>query len=174
MNTKTKQIITKVETKEHPLEEFLGIKKGTTEIVTVEQKTELVPHQDYDGKDSEIEEDYQQIFDKAMLGHEILQEQIEETEGKYAARIGEVSAQHLKLALDAAAAKAKLKEHKDKLKAREKAAGPKVQNNTVVVTDTTDLIRMLSGANKPPENLQDVGNVIDVTPVEPNHSTEEE
>lgn len=168
-----KEIITTIETKEHPLEKLLNLPIGSTEVVVVEHKTELVKHEDYDIKDAEIEEDYQQIYDKAISGHELLEEQIESSEGKYAARIGEVSAQHLSIALNAAAAKAKLKEHKDKIKAREKTTGPKVQNNTVVVTSTTELVRMLSGGTKL-QNLEDVG-AIDVTPeIIPNVKNEEE
>lgn len=133
---KTKITETKKETT-HPLEEYFDIEEGSTEIVEYERETELVESEDYDEKDNEIEENYQEIYDRAMEGYDVLADEIEECDPKYKARIGEVSLQHLNVALNAAKNKAHMKEHKDKLKAKERSGGNKTVNNTLIVDRNT-------------------------------------
>lgn len=141
--------ITKTKTtKEHNLEEFFDIERGSTEVVEVERKTELVEAEGYDEKDREIEEDYQEIYDRAMEGHDILADEVEECESKFKARIGEVSLQHLNVALNAASKKAALKQHKDKLRHDEKNGNKgKVVNNNILI-DRNDLLQQLKDAKQ--------------------------
>ena len=130
---------------DHPLEEFLNIEPCTTEIVKYERKTELTPYQDFDEKDTENEETFQEIIDLAMTGYDNLQEMIETADTKFAARLAEVSVQHLNVALSAASRKANLKENKDKMLQRAKAGAEKgkTTNNIVFVGDRNDLLKQI-------------------------------
>lgn len=132
---------------DHPLEEFFNIEPASTEVVKYQRKTELTPYQEFDEKDTELEETYQEIYDAAMTGYDNLQEMIDTADTKFAARLGEVSVQHLNVALAAASKRANLKENKDKLLARAKAAGAKgnTTNNIVLVEDRNELLRRLMG-----------------------------
>lgn len=127
-----KEIVVVEKQTSHPLEGVFDIEPGTTLITRNEQHTELVTIIDYDEKDVEIEEQIQVVYDKAMSGYEIIQDECEDIEGKYKARMMEVGVQHLKMALDAAEAKAKIKELKDKLKGKSGAA-PKTVNNNLYI-----------------------------------------
>lgn len=129
---------------DHPLEDFLGIESNSTAISRVEQNTELVKAVEYDEKDEEIEQTYQTIFDKAMTGYENLQDELDSAEGKYIPRIAEVGAVYLQLALNSADAKAKLKQHKDKLV--KKISSPKTVNNTVIM-NREDLLQSIKNTN---------------------------
>lgn len=132
---------------DHPLEEFFNIEPASTEVVKYQRKTELTPYQEFDEKDTELEETYQEIYDAAMTGYDNLQEMIDTADTKFAARLGEVSVQHLNVALAAASKRANLKENKDKLLARAKTAGVKgkTTNNIVLVEDRNELLRRLMG-----------------------------
>lgn len=134
-----------VETIEHPLEDFFGIEPNTTEVVRYEQKTELVKAEEYDDKDSEIEQDFQEIYDKAISGFENLQETVEDIDPKYIARTLEVSNQLLNTALAAAAHKANLKKHKDNVAVNKSKIGPKTVNQTLIM-DTNALIAQIKKA----------------------------
>lgn len=103
-------------TREHPLEEEFDIERGSTEVAQYEYQGEYISGDGYDEKDSEVEGQYQEVYDKAMSGYAELSEEVEDVEGKYKARLAEVSLQYLNTALNAAERKGKMKEHKDKLK----------------------------------------------------------
>lgn len=137
--SKSKTIVTKQT--DHALEEVFDIAPGTTVVEYTEQTTILVASPIYDEKDSEIENDYQEVFDKAIAGHEKLQDEIEGMEGRYLPRMAEVSVQHLNVALNAASMKARMKEHKDKLVAKNNKAPTTVNNNLVI--DRNELVSML-------------------------------
>ena len=126
----------------HPLEDFFQIEKNSTEVTKFERKTELVSYPDFDTKDSEIESDYQEIYDAAMSGYDNLNQMIDTADTKFAARLGEVSVQHLNVALAAAGKKANLKQSKDNLIARQKT-GSKGSTNTLVVMDRNELLRTI-------------------------------
>lgn len=130
----SKEIITIQKNIEHPLEDVFDIEPGTTLITRQEQKTELVEVAEYDEKDTEIEESIQEVYDKAMSGYERIQDECEDIEGRYLPRMMEVGVQHLKMALDAAEAKQRMKELKDKLNSKSKSAGPKTVNNNLVIS----------------------------------------
>lgn len=125
--------IEKIENIAHPLEEYFNIESGSTEVVRYERKTELLKYEEFDEKDSELEQTYQEIYDAAMTGFDTLKDIMDTADTKVVARLAEVGVQHLNAALAAASKKAHLKENKDKLIARAKAAGPKNLSQTMIV-----------------------------------------
>lgn len=128
----------------HPLEGFFDIEPQSTEIEVFDRGGgELVKDAAYDPKDTEIEEQFQEVYDSAMDGYDELSEEVHRVEGKYKARMGEVSVQHLNAALGAATQKAKLKEHKDKLESKETGVGSRVVNNNLIVDDRSRLLEEL-------------------------------
>ena len=139
----------KTKTVEHPLEEVMGIERGTT-LVEYEETlpTELVEHQEYDDKDAEIEEQFQEVYDKAMDAFDAQSDITDQVEGKYAARNAEVAAQFLNTALNAAKEKSGQKQHKDKLEVSKQNAGKPgtVQNNLIM--DHNEMMRLLNGEAK--------------------------
>lgn len=127
----------------HPLEAVFDIEPNTTVITKEHRETELVVSAEYDAKDTEIEDTFQEVYDKAMDGFEILQDEMDKGDARFKARLGEVSVQHLNVALNAAKEKAGLKMHKDKLQVKTRAAGPKTVNNTLIV-DRNELLRTIN------------------------------
>lgn len=136
-----KTLVTVKKTIEHPLEDVFDIEPCTTQVERVEQQTELVPIAEYDAKDSEIEGDFQEVYDKAMSGYEKIQDECEDIEGRYLPRMMEVGVQHLNMALAAAGAKARLKEMKDKLNGKKPAGPSSITNN--IVMGREELLRRL-------------------------------
>ena len=135
--------------KEHALEAFLDVEP--TEIVQVEyEKHDLTEHEFYDGKDSEIENQIEEVFNESMQGYKTLESFLEAIEPKYRARMAEVALQYLKTGLDAANSKAKQKDTKDKINLREALASKgngKGSNNTVIVAaDRNELLKELRKA----------------------------
>lgn len=101
---------------EHPLEEMLDIESGTTEMVKTEyQPADTVDISTYDDKDNEIEDQFDEIYNLALSSVTDIIDQTEQVEGKYKARMHEVAASTLQVALNAAKEKAGFKQHKDKL-----------------------------------------------------------
>lgn len=139
-----KKIVTVQKNIAHPLEDVFDIEPESTLITRQEQQTQLITVDDYDEKDVEIEQAMQEVYDKAMSGYEIIQDECEDIEGKYKARMMEVGVQHLKMALDAAEAKARMKELKDKLSAKKNTAGPKTVNNNLFINREELLKNLLS------------------------------
>lgn len=133
-----------VKTIEHPLEGFFEIEEGTTEVEVFVREGELITAAGYDDKDAEIDAQFEEVYDSAMEGYDALSEEMLTVEGKYKARVGEVSVQHLNAALNAANSKLKLKESKDKLEVK-RSAGPSsvTTNNTLVVDDRGKLLEQL-------------------------------
>lgn len=126
---------------EHPLEEVFDIEPGTTIIPTVVRSTEMTVAHQYDEKDTEIEGQFQEIYDSALGAFEELFQETQVIEGKYKARSGEVAVQFLNAALAAAQSKSGLKQHKDKLITAVK--GPSTVNNNLIVGDRNDILRKL-------------------------------
>jgi len=142
--------ITKERTMEHPLEEFMGIEKGTT-IIEYEESlpAELVEHEQYDEKDNEIENQFQVVYDKAMDAFDAQSDITDQVEGKYAARNAEVAAQFLNTALNAAKEKGGQKQHKDKLDVAKKNVGkPNTVNNNVIM-DHSEMMRLIREKAEP-------------------------
>jgi hypothetical protein len=136
---------TKTKTISHPLDDTFDIVPNTTVV----EYTEAVPAvivemPNYDVKDDEIEGMLQTVFDTAMLNAEDAADSMGQVEGKYKARVGEVSAANLSVALGAASTKAQLKMHKDKLQANTRAPGaPNTVNNNLIITDRNELLRKI-------------------------------
>lgn len=127
------------------MEEVLDIEPGTTIVPTTEMvPTERTPCEEYDPKDDEIEEQFQEVYDVAMTAFETTSETVSSIEPKYRARNEEVAIQYLNTALAAARDKAALKQHKDKISITKfKAAGPKTVNNNLIVADRNDMLKNL-------------------------------
>jgi len=138
---------------DHPMEDVLDIEPGTTIIPRVEAvPTVLTPAQEYDGKDNEIEGQFQEVYDAAMTAFEVSSETVAQVEPKYRARNEEVAVQYLNTALAAAREKAQLKQHKDKVTvAKGKISGPSTVNNNLIVADRNEILKKLLGKDNPNE-----------------------
>jgi len=143
------KIVTKEKTIDHPMEEVLDLDPGTTIVEYKEVIVEdPVEHVRYDEKDGEIETKIEEIYTAAMANVTTMSDQLERVEGKYKARMGEVSATMLSVALGAVREKRELKQHKDKLSASQVAAAKTVTNNNLIVADRNEILRVLADKNK--------------------------
>lgn len=131
--------------KEHVLEATFDIEPGTTIVPVVETiPTVLTPAEEYDNKDVEIEQQFQEVYDAAMTAFEVTSETVSQIEPKYRARNEEVAVQYLNTALAAAREKAGLKGHKDKMAVTKvKASGPQTVNNNLIVADRNEILKKL-------------------------------
>jgi len=140
--------------KGHALEKFLNIRP--TEIDKPEyENAELIKIDSYDDKDSEIEEQVQDIFNKAMHGYLNLETVLDSVEPKYRARLAEVALQYLKTGLDAANSKAKQKETVEKIKLRENSLdkGGNTTNNIIFKGDRNDFLKQMREAMNDEETI---------------------
>lgn len=134
------------------MEEVLDIESGTTTMTTTERTTDLVVASDYDDKDNEIEEQFQEVYDAAMGAFEGQMEEAELVEGKYKARNGEVAVQFLNAALNAAKERSGLKQHKDRTRIAEgKLAGDAAKRTDVVIADRNELLKAMFGEEEKEE-----------------------
>ena len=143
----------------HPMENILDIEEGTTMMPAVKRTTELVVSGQYDDKDDEIDEQYQEVYDLSLEAFEQQSQEAELVEGRYKARNGEIAAQYLNIALNAAKEKGSLKGNKDKLSlaAEKVTSGSRTTNNNLIVGDRNDILKTLMGQDTKPEP-------IDITP----------
>ena len=75
-----------------------------------------------------------------------ISDEMDRVEGKYKARVGEVAATMLNVALGAIREQRALKEHKDKLGVTAKNAGtPNTLNQNLIVADRNEILRTLMG-----------------------------
>jgi len=130
----------------HPLEQVFGIEPGTTVVEQTHHIADTVPVLvSYDEKDQEIDDKLDDIYRSAMGTASDLSEQVEMVEGKYKARMGEVAASMLMVALGAAREKANIKQHKDKLKPNAPGAGYDSRGgnttNNIIVADRNELLK---------------------------------
>ena len=138
----------KVETKEkaieHPMESLFGIEPGTT-MVEYQHITpsESVPMPDYDQKDDEIEVKLEEIYSMAIVQAQALADSMEVAQGQHVARIGEVTATMLNVALGSVREKRMMKEHKDKLSPKSRA-DTQITNNNLIVADRNEILKMLA------------------------------
>lgn len=158
--------IEKEKTIKHPMEEVFDIEEGTTIVPYTEVSTEMVKAEEYDEKDSEIETQFQDVYDAAMTAFENQEDELDVIDPKYRARTAEVAVQFLNTALNAAKEKANIKQHKDKLGVTKQQKGSDVVNNNLIV-DRNELLKMMAEQEpqKPP---------IDVTPESSTDASEEE
>lgn len=104
-----------------------------------------IPDESYDEKHSEIEDQFQNIYNHALNAFDDQMEAASEIEGKYLARNTEVANQLLTTALAAAKEKASLKKHSDHLQSKKsKSDGPttNIQNNFGPL-DRNELLKMM-------------------------------
>ncbi|WAX21697.1 hypothetical protein [Stenotrophomonas phage RAS14] len=129
----------------HPLEDILGIESNSTEIVKFERNTELQPYEHFDDKDTELENQYQEIADLAITAYKNLEQTMETAEPKFMARLTEVGQQSLNTALSALNARAKMKEAKDKALAKAAQASSKgnTTNQAVFILDRNQALQMV-------------------------------
>ena len=139
------QIIKKEKIISHPLEAEFDIEENTTPVeYNVVEPSEIVEVVGYDEKDNEIEEKLEEIYSVAMGQVEVIADEMERVEGKFKARVGEVTATMLNVALGAVREKSQLKMHKDKIGATVKAAGtPHTLNQNMIVADRNEILRMM-------------------------------
>lgn len=128
---------------EHPMEEVLNIEPGTTLLSQVERSTDLVIAEEYDEKDQEIENQFQEVYDAAMSAFESQSMGVELADPKYRARNHEVAVQYLNTALSAVKEKSTMKQHKDKVNVDRAKAGPKTLNQNVIIADRNDLLKRI-------------------------------
>lgn len=144
------KVTTKEKTITHPLEEVFGIESGTT----ITEYREVLPeapieHVQYDQKDGEIEMKLEEVYAVAMGQVSLISDEMESVEGKYKARVGEVTATMLSVALGAVREKRIMKADKDKLKPNRASIG-NITNNTLnvgdsVVADRNDILKAFLG-----------------------------
>jgi ABC-type Na+ efflux pump permease subunit len=136
---------------EHPLEDFFGIEEGTTNVPTIQRTTELVEATVYDDKDTEVDEQFQEVYDIALEAFEAQAEEAELVEGKYRARNHEIAAQYLTIALNAANSKGTLKGNRDKnrineLKLAQSQKGPIESKDGMITGNRNDIMKALMEA----------------------------
>lgn len=133
---------------DHPLEEVFDIETGTTMVEYKEViPDEVVVMPTYDEKDNEIEGKLEEIYTVAMDQVSVISDQIERVEGKFKARMGEVTATMLNVALGAVREKSVLKMHKDKLTPTPGSA-THTTNNNLIVADRNEILRALLDKTK--------------------------
>ena len=139
--------IVKEKTIEHPLEELFDIEPNSN-IVEYQEfvPAAVVEMPNYDTKDKEIEAKLEEIYTLAIGNVGAIADEMDRVEGKYKARIGEVTATMLNVALGAVKQKADLKAHKDKMSVDQVKAGtPSTVNNNLVVADRNEILKALLG-----------------------------
>lgn len=137
--------IVRQELSSHPMEDILDIDAGTT-MTEYKEVLPAVPvaAPSYDDKDNEIEVKLEEIYAIAISNVETIADEMERVEGKYKARIGEVTATMLNVALGAVREKRELKQHKDKNTIDAASSGsPHTVNNNLVVADRNEILRLL-------------------------------
>lgn len=131
---------------DHPLEKIFDMEEGSTMVPQTVRSTEMVVAEQYDSKDTEIETQFQEVYDAAMGAFESQFQEADLVEGKYKARAGEVAVQFLNAALQAAQNKSIMKQHKDKLaEALARQRGPSTVNNNLIVATQQDMLDKLLG-----------------------------
>lgn len=138
MTTKTTEIEVEIE---HPLEEMFDIPSGTTLMPRKEKETDMVPIAEYDDKDNEVEQQFQEIYNSAFAAFEDQVAEAEVVEGRYKARNMEVGVQLLNTALSAAKEKSNLKQHKDKTAISKGKLTGTTTNNTLIVADRNEILK---------------------------------
>jgi len=142
----------------HPLEEMLNIEEGTTMVPSSKRSTDMVVKAEYDEKDDEIDEQFQEVYDLALDAFEAQAQEAELVEGKYKARNGEIAAQYLNTALAAAREKSDLKQGKDKLAiAANKLKPGDIGDGKKIIADFSEILRAVQEEKEKSEP-------IDITP----------
>lgn len=139
--------------KTHPMEELFDIEEGTTHLPSIYEDKPSVKPASYDDKENEIDDQFQEIYNEAMKAFKMQQEDAQIIDPQFRARNQEVSVQLLSTALNAANAKANLKQTKEKMEISKNKGARTVNNNLIV--DRNSLLDML--------NKEEMGEVYDST-----------
>lgn len=138
--------ITKEKFVSHPLEEALDLEECTT----VQEYKELAPVEtvqplNYDEKDLEINDKLNEIYNTAMGNVATIADEMDRVEGKYKARVGEVTATMLNVALGAVREQHMIKQHKDKLTPTQSTVtgGNTTVNNLNILADRNEILQLL-------------------------------
>lgn len=141
----------------HPCETLFNIEPGSTQLIDVDNEREkkhieLVDCDQYDEKDKELEQTFQDIHDAAMDAFDELQSNVESTPRANRSSIYETSALLLNTALNAAKEKAGIKQYKDKLSSKQKT--PQSINNTqnIIAISPAELVKMMCEQQSPLNN----------------------
>lgn len=128
----------------HVLEDLFDLESGSTMVNRlIVAEPDEVPSQDiaaYDDKDTEIDNQFQQVYNAAFMTFEAQRMSTEGMNPQFQARALEVAQQFLNTALAAASEKAKLKAGKDKVA---KPAGAINNTTNNLVMDRDAMLRML-------------------------------
>lgn len=137
-----------VQTKSHNCESLFDIQPGSTEVLvpTVQPRvTQTVRCEEYDDKDAELDEQFQEVFDAAMTAYDALTEDTSKIEPKYRARNNEVAAAFLNTALAAIKEKAGHKHKKDQIVTKTKQIDTGGGSNITI--NMADLVKTLQKQN---------------------------
>jgi hypothetical protein len=143
----------------HPLDETFGI-QSADEIIEIENTAHgVVPAEDTyvtttaqainpqgyqdDDEDKQISAKIDDVYDKSLDAFNELTAYTQIIEPRYAARNAEVAAGYLKIALDAASTRAKVKGEKNKSAAFIPFSNQNSGTQNIVVADRNDLLKMM-------------------------------
>lgn len=126
----------------YPLEDTFEVEPyvDKSDVIEYEEPKDVISIKSYDDKDESLDQEFDNVYTKALSSFNSLAEELEFVEGKYKARVGEVSNQFLTTALNAAKEKANLKAHKDKLVVKEQNS---TTNNNLFVGNHEELLKLL-------------------------------
>ena len=140
-------VVTSEKLIDHPLEDIFNIESGTT-IVEYQQvlPSELVVPPTYDSKDVEIENQLEEVYSIAMSQVTAISDEMDRVEGRHKARVGEVAATMLNVALSAIKEKNVMKMSKDRNATSASTAGtPHTLNQNLIVADRNILKALRDG-----------------------------
>lgn len=127
---------------EHPLENVFGIEPRTTIIDVMQVESEVVEEKLYDDKDVEIENQYENIYNTALLAYAAQASTVSMgADPRSQARNMEVANGFLNTALAATKEKANLKQQKEKIKTI-KSSDTNITNNNLIM-DRNELLRIM-------------------------------
>lgn len=127
---------------DHPLEAVFDIERGTTIIEVEQADSEVVEAELYDEKDVEIENQFENIYNTALLAYAAQSSTVSRgADPRSQARNMEVANGFLNTALAAAKEKANLKQQKEKTKVS-KTPETNITNNNLIM-DRDELLRIM-------------------------------
>lgn len=132
---------------EHPAEKIFDIAPGTTMVDRLEvEEAPIVETAQYDDKDTEIDGQFQQVFNAAFVAYETQRQSTEGMNPQFVNRSLEVAAQFLNTALAAASAKSSMKQNKDKNVKTVQSTTNNTTNNLIM--DRNEMLKMLMSQHK--------------------------
>jgi hypothetical protein len=151
-----------IESRIHPLEEVFDMTAGEyfenkqeyDEVLqselpsTIINTSKLAVQQEIikDEEDTNIDNNIDNIYNKALAAFNQQTEMVEVVDPRYAARTAEVAANYLNIALNAMAIKSKVKNDRYRRSSSgfiPYTNGPKTVNNNLIVADRNDILKMM-------------------------------